>query len=128
MKLKFKLKSEYAEFNTDVHLFCFWSDIPFLSKFSTKNENCQCKLKFSTQIKSNLQNSTVMFIFSVFDHKYPFPANLVQKIKIVSLSWNLIARLISICRIQWWCSFCLFWTGNTILGNLFQKIKIVYWS
>ena len=30
----------------------------------------------------------VVFIFSVFDWKYPSWGNLVQKIKIVNLSWN----------------------------------------
>ena len=34
-----------------------------------------------------------MLIFSVLDPKYSFSANLVPKIKIVSLSWNLVPRL-----------------------------------
>ena len=51
-----------------------------------KYQNCQFKLKFGTYANSNMQNSTVMFTFSVFDWKYPFWANLVQKIKIVSSS------------------------------------------
>ena len=53
---------------------------------------------------------------SDLDWKYPFWANLVQKMKIVRLSWNLVPRLIWICRIQshveftfsvfdWECSF-----------------------
>ena len=42
-----------------------------------KIKNCQFKLKFDT---------LVVFTFSVLDWKYPFLANLVQKIKIVSLS------------------------------------------
>ena len=40
--------------------------------------------------------------FSVFDRKFPFWVNLVQKIKFVCLSWNLVPRLIRISRIQWW--------------------------
>ena len=36
----------------------------------------------------------VMFTFSIFDRKYPFRANFVQQIKFVSLSWNLLSRLI----------------------------------
>ena len=32
-----------------------------------------------------MQNSMAMFTFSVFDWKYPFWTNLVQKIKIVTL-------------------------------------------
>ena len=32
---------EHAEFNGDVHFFCFLSEIPFLSKFGPKDQNCQ---------------------------------------------------------------------------------------
>ena len=57
----------------------------------------------------NMQNSVVMFTFSNFDRKYHFWVKLVQKIKIVSLFWNLAPRLIRICVIQWRCSiFVLF--------------------
>ena len=57
---------------------------------------------------------------------YPFWVNLIPKLKIVSLSWNLVLRLIRICITPWWCSFFLFLTGNTFFGgNLIQKIKIV---
>ena len=53
-------------------------------------------------------------------------ANLVQKFKIVSLSWNLAPRLIQVCRIQWWCSLFLFQNGNTLFGQIWsKKIKIV---
>ena len=44
--------------------------------------------------------SVVLFTFSVLDPKHHFWANVVQKVKIVSLSWNLPLRLIWICRIQ----------------------------
>ena len=67
-----------------------------------------------------MQNSMVVFTFSVLDQKNPFRANLVQKIKIVSLSWNLVQNLIRICRIQWWCSLFLFLTIN-ILGQIWSK-------
>ena len=61
-------------------------------------------------------------IFSVFEQKYLFWANLVQQIKIVSLRWNLIPRLIRLCRIQWWCSFFSFSTVNTLFwANFVQK-------
>ena len=68
-----------------------------------------------------MQNSMVVFTFSVLDWKYPFWANLVQKIKIVSLSWNLRIRLIGICRIQWWCSLFLFTTGNTFFWLFYTR-------
>ena len=48
-----------------------------------------------------MQNLMVMFTFSFFNRKYPFWTNLIQKIKTVSLSQNLILKLIRICRIQW---------------------------
>ena len=80
--------------------FCFWLEMPFLGKFGPKNQNCHFKLKFGTYSNSNMQNSMVMFILSVFDWKYPFWANLVQKVKIISLSWNLVPTLIRISKIQ----------------------------
>ena len=75
----------------------------------------------------NMQSSMVQFIFSDLDWKYPFGANLVQKFKIVSLSWNLVSRLIWICRIQWCCSLFLFFTGNTFLGaNFILEAEVSY--
>ena len=55
-----------------------------------KNQTCEFKLKFGTYTNSNMQNSMVMFTFSVLDWKQPFWANLVQKKKFVSLDWNLV--------------------------------------
>ena len=88
--------------------------IPFLDKLGTQNQNCQFKLKFATSTYSNMKNAMVLFTFSVLDRKHPFWANLVHKIKIVSLSCNVVPRLILICRIQWWCSVFLFYAGNTL--------------
>ena len=65
-------------------LLTFLFSIPFLGKFGPKNQNYQLKLKFGTYTNWNIQSSTVMFTFSVFDQKYPFWANLVQKVKIIS--------------------------------------------
>ena len=96
--------------------------------------------------------------FFLFARKYPFWANFVQKIKILSLSSNLVPKLIRICRIQWcdahfYCfcfsleipflgkfgpdkfeyaevdggvHFFVFRSQIPFLGNLVQKIKIVY--
>ena len=55
-------------------------------KFFFKMRNGQFKLKFDTQTDSNMPNSMVVITFSVFDQKYLFWANLVQLMKIVSLS------------------------------------------
>ena len=86
----------------------------FLNKFGPKNQGCQFSLKFGSETKSNILNSVVQFTFSVLEGKHPFWANLVQKIKIVSLSWNLIASLIRICRIKWHCSLVSFQTRNVL--------------
>ena len=66
---------------------------PIGANLVKKYQNCKFKLKFSTKTNLNLWNSTMMFTFSVFDHKHPFWANLVHKFKIVCSKWNLIQRL-----------------------------------
>ena len=63
----------------------------------------------------------VVFAFSVLDWKYPFWANLVQKFEIVSLSQNLVLRLIWICSIQWWFHFICFRLEIPFLTILVQK-------
>ena len=72
-----------------------------------------------------MQHSMMLFTFFVFDRKYSFWANLGQKFKIFSLRWNLILRLIRICRTQWWCSLFYFRPEIPFWANLVQKIKIV---
>ena len=64
----------------------FRLEMLFLSKFGPKNQNCHFQLKFGTKTNLNIQNSMVMLTFSVLDRKYRFWANLVQKIKIITLS------------------------------------------
>ena len=66
----------------------------------------------------------VVFTFSALDWKHPFRANLVQQIKIIFLSWNLVPWLIRICRIQWWCSLFLFYTGNTLFYCLCDRTGV----
>ena len=68
-----------------------------------------------------MQNSIVMFTFLVFGRKYPVWDNLVQKIKIISWSWNLVPIPIGICRIQWWYSLFLFLIGNALFGQIWSK-------
>ena len=62
-----------------------------------------------------------MFISSIFDQKYAFWVNLVQKLEIVCLSWNLVPTLIQICKIQWWCSLFFFWPETSFLGKFGPK-------
>ena len=107
---------EYAEFKSYVHFFCCWPETSFLGKFGPKNQNYQFNLNFGTLTNSNMENSIVVFTFSVLDWKL-FLGNFGPKIKIVSLSWNLIPRLIWTCRIQWWRSLFLFYSGNTHFGK-----------
>ena len=52
-----------------------------MGKFGSKNQ--MFELKFDTLTNLNMQNSMVVFTFSVLDHKNPFFANLF---KVVSLS------------------------------------------
>ena len=70
-----------------------------------------------------------MLTFSILDQKYRFWANLVQNIKIASLSWNFVLRLIWIWTIQWWClhfpfltRVIFFFLGGGVM--LVKKIKI----
>ena len=100
-----------AELNGDVHFFRFPSEIPSLGKFGPKIQNCQIKLKPGTKINSNMQNWMVLFTLYVLN---VFGQILIQKNKIVSLSWNLVTRLIWICRIQWWCLIFLISTANKL--------------
>ena len=64
------------------YLFCA------LFLFSTEKPNIRriCSKK--------LKNSMMMFTFSVLDRQQLFWAQLVQKIRIVSLNWNLVPRQI----------------------------------
>ena len=73
-----------------------------------------------------MQNYIVIFIFSLLflDQESPFWANLLQKIKIVSLSRNLVPNLIQMGRFQWWYSFIYFGLKVPFLGYFFQKIKL----
>ena len=63
---------EYAEFNGDVHFFCFGPEILFLGKFDPNDQNCQFEFKFGTYTNMNMQNTMVVFTFSIFDRKYLF--------------------------------------------------------
>ena len=103
-----------------VFTLCFRPEILFLGKFGRKNQNYHFKLKFGTDTYYNMHKSMVIIIFSVSNRKYPFWANLVHKIIIVSLSWSLETRLIWIGRIQWRCSLSLFSTRNIFLGQIWS--------
>ena len=94
---------EYAEFNDGVYFFCLRQETSSLGKLDPKSQNRQFKLKFGTETNLNMPSPLVVFTFSVLQRKHPFWDNLVQKIKIVNLSWNCMPRIIWISRYQWWC-------------------------
>ena len=106
-------------------LLSFWPEIPFLGIFGSKIQNYLFKMKFIISTNSNIQNSMVMFPFSVFDGKYPFWEKMVQKIKIVSLSLNLVPRLIWIYRkLSGDVHFFRFRPEIPFLGKFDPKIQI----
>ena len=85
-----------------------------LGKLGPKNQSCQFKLKFGTYTNSNTHNSMALFTLSGLDRKTPFWANLLQKIKIVSLSWNLLPTI----------SFIIFWDFSVFYQIFFSpKVK-----
>ena len=53
-------------------------------------------------------------LFTLFDFEWKdrFWISLVQKVKIISWSWNLVPALIQKCKIQWCCLLFLFFSGN----------------
>ena len=119
---------EYAEFSGSIHFFTFKWETLFLRKLGPKHQNCQFELKFNTKPNSNMQNPMLVFTFSVLSGNYPFMANLVKNIKIVSLSGNFVPRLIA--NLNMWNSIVVFtfyvsYRKDSSWLNLVQKIKIV---
>ena len=51
-----------------------------------KSIQIRAEVKFDVYSNVNIQNSMVIFSFSVFDQKCPISSNLVQNIKIVNLN------------------------------------------
>ena len=60
--------------------FRFPSEIFFLGKLGNNIQSCQFRLKFGTKTNLNMQNSVVVPTSAVLDWKYPFCANLIQKL------------------------------------------------
>ena len=68
----------------------------------------------------------LVFSFLVLDGKRPFEANLVQNIKLVSWSLDLVPRLIKYLNIQnSVVVFTCFRLQTLFLANLVQKLNIV---
>ena len=76
-------------------------------------------------IVSNDYGRTQKSYLSDLKQNYSSGANLVQQIKIVSLSKNLLPRLIRLCRIQWCIHFFVLDRKNHFWVNLVLKNMIV---
>ena len=99
--------------------------MPFLGKFSPKIKNCQFKLKFGTKTDSNMKDSKVMIILSVFNRKHPFfgqvlceKSNSLLKMKVSSKTnsnlWNSVVIL---------CLFSFLYQKNILFGLILSKIS-----
>ena len=64
----------------------FRLEIHLLGESGPKNQNCQFLQKFGILIRILRFNPMMMLTFSLFDRKYSFWVNLVQKILNVSLN------------------------------------------
>ena len=109
--------------NTLFGKICFRPEIPFLGKFGPKKSKLlvQTEIWFLDWYKfSGFKRQCWLFQFRP---EMSFLGNLVPKIKIISLSWNLIPILIGICRIQWCCSICLFRPASFFV----QKLHFPFW-
>ena len=82
--------------------------------FWSRKSKCQIKLKFGAQTSSNMQNSMMVFILSVGDQKYPYCANLVQKIKIFRKSNSDMLNSMVIL-------FYLLLARNTLFGQIWSR-------
>ena len=101
--------------------FPFGIFLPLFRKIASKKQNFLFKVMFHTKNNSNVLNTTVIISFSVLDRKYPFWANLFQKIKIVCLDWNLVPSLIWMCWIQWCNHFFCYRQEVPFLGKFYLK-------
>ena len=68
-----------------------------------------------------MRSSMMMLTFCVLEREYLFWGNLVQKLKIVSLFWNLVPRLNWICKFKWWCLIFLFSIEIIFFGQIGPK-------
>ena len=62
-----------------------------------------------------------MFGSSVFERKYSNWTTLIQKLKTLRLSENLVPRVIQICLAQWCCSLFPFPPTNNFFGQIRSK-------
>ena len=95
-----------------------------LPEQSSKSQNYQFKLKFGTN-NSNIQNSTAMLIFSVFDQKYCFWVNLPRKnLTFVTQTNSNIQKSIVKFIFLFSTRDTLFWQIWSKTGNCEFKLKL----
>ena len=107
----------------------WWCSFYIFGQFLSKNQNYEFKLKFFTKSNLNMQNSVIFLslFFCLWSEIYSFWVNLVEKVKIVSFSWNLMLRLIRRCRIQWCYSlFSVIDWKYRFCPILVSKFKIIF--
>ena len=113
-----KFQWRYLLFSISESKYSVWGS----TVFGPKYKRCQFELKLGNSTNSNMHSTVVMFTFPVCDWKYPFWANVVKNIKTLSLSQNLVSRLIPICRIQWWVMFAFtVFDRKYIFGQISSK-------
>ena len=105
--------------------FLVWMEITVSCKLFPNNDNHQFKLKFGTKT-SSISKYRWWYSVSPFLTGNTLLGQLwSKKIKIVSLNWNLVPRLIPISKI-WWriqCSLFLCQTKNTLFRQIRSKKK-----
>ena len=101
--------------------FHFRTETLFSGKFVPKNQNYQFKLKFAAQTNSNMQNSMVLFTFSVSDRKYRFLSKFGTKIQNCFFNVEFSTYI----DLNTYNSLVLFnfflQTGNTLCGQIQSK-------
>ena len=105
----FKL-AKVPNFSLNWQFWIFWPNslkrvFPFEIRKSV-HHHWNLNIQFSLGIKFALKG-----IPGLKQKKWTPPLNCTN---LDSLSWNLVPRLIRICRMQWWCLLFLFSTVNTI--------------
>ena len=119
MKLKFRSKFNHGFTNHGYLHSAIWKAF---HNFETKRAQ---EARHNHFFYQNVKNNEIFEIFKMLalfsTGNTFFWVNLVQKLKIVSLSSNFVSRLIKIYTFPWWCSLFLFSTGNTFLGKFGSK-------
>ena len=132
MKLKFRSKFNHGFTNHGyLHSTVWKANYSFkMFKIMRSLRSLKC-LKTTVEItftkqKANACSPWTWTVCSIFDWKYLFWVNLVQKLKIISLTWKFVTRIIQICRIPWWCSLFLFLKNQNCQFELKFRTRLIW--